>query len=295
MTKIQDITKEYGKQLDYFDLEIIIANSLNKTREFVLSHPEQAISKKQAAAIAKLIQRRIQKEPIAHLIGHKEFYGLDFIVNKHTLVPRPETELMVEMVIGEIETENQNSKITIADIGTGSGCIIISTAKTLGNPTKDFPFLASDISTEALKIAKKNAKRHEVDGKIKFLNGNLLSPILTKLAKLKANKLIITANLPYLSKDIYNSAPIDVKKFEPKTALYSPEEGLWHYKELLKQIKTITEANVYRIPHVTCYMEISPEQKSPLSKIVKTILPKTKTTFIKDLAGKWRICKIQTN
>ncbi len=182
------------------------------------------------------------------------------------------------------------------DVGTGSGNIIISLAKNAKNfkfQISNFKFYGIDISAEALKVAKKNARLHGVEKKIKFLQGNLLEPFLRNIkpSVTSHHSLIITANLPYLSKEIYQSAPIDVKKYEPKSALYSAEGGLAHYHELLLQLKTShVPCSMF---HVSCFLEISPEQKNPLSKIIKNIFPTAKISFEKDLAGKWRVCKIE--
>lgn len=295
---IQDLINKYKGKLDYLDAEILIAHSLDKTREFVLTYPETKVPRNQSLIISKKIQRRITGEPIAYILGHKEFYGLDFIVNKHTLVPRPETEQIVDLVVTSslqsVTSKNSNSKNIIIDIGTGSGNIITSIAKTLTTSYQlrvtSYDFYASDTSNEALKIAKKNAKIHGLDKKIKFLRGNLLMPFLTEAKKLMPSKLVITANLPYLSKEIYDSAPIDVKKFEPKSALYSPEQGLQHYRKLLEQLASIHNTS-YKI-NTTCILEISPEQKTPITRLIKSIFPIAKIEFEKDLAGKWRICKI---
>jgi release factor glutamine methyltransferase len=293
---IAEITNKYKGKLDYLDREILIAHSLGKTREFVLTYPNHEISKSQISNLKLLLKRRVQKESIAHILGHKEFYGLDFIVNKDTLIPRPETEMMVEEVV--ILLRNMlRSKITILDVGTGSGCIIVSIAnlnsRLRGNDK--VKYFASDISKEALKIAKKNSKQHNLTEKITFLQGDLFLPFLKnkKLTDLKVDQLIITANLPYLSKEIYQSAPLDVKKYEPKSALYSPELGLQHYRKLLEQLKLIPEDQQPK--NINCLLEISPEQKKPLTKLIKDIFPAAEIEFKKDLANKWRICKININ
>ena len=298
---IKEIIKKYSNKLDRLDIELILAHSLDKTREFVLIHDEKQVTSNQSLVISKLIKRRIKGEPIAYLIGHKEFYGLDFIVSKHTLVPRPETEMLVDCVAHSLQlTDNQN--VSIIDIGTGSGCIITSIAKTLqqtvNHKLTTRNFYATDISKEALKLAKKNAKLHGIEKKIKFLHGNLLSPFFPEFTKLQAKKLmpkklIIVANLPYLSKKIYQSAPIDVKKYEPKSALYSPEQGLQYYRKLLAQIKN--RLKKFSALGITCFFEISPEQKNPLTKIIKDIFPNAKIEFEKDLAKKWRVCRIEMN
>jgi release factor glutamine methyltransferase len=285
---IAEITNKYKGKLDYLDREILIAHSLGKTREFVLTYPDQAITKIQETKIKKNIARRLTGEPVAYILGHKEFYGLNFIVNKHTLVPRPETELMIEEVL-QLLRSTLRSSITVIDIGTGSGCIITSIAHESKTETN---FYAMDISKDALTVAKKNAKQNGVDKKIKFLHGNLLEPFL-KTKNSKSGRLIITANLPYLSREIYNGAPVDVKKFEPKSALYSAEAGLAHYRELLSQIKQL-HADKDKLS-IICYFEISPEQKTSLTKLIRSIFRNAKIEFKKDLANKWRICKININ
>lgn len=307
------MNKNKGK-LDTFEIQLLCAEAIGKSREFVMAHPEKTLTNEQGTRINKYINRRLEGEPIAYILGHKEFYGLDFIVNKNTLVPRPETELLVDLALDELRNKLRNT--TVIDVGTGSGNIIISIAHLLschpelvsgskGSNLKQIEipkrvrndkvkFFGIDISKETLAVAKKNAKIHGIDKKIKFLQGDLLSPVLEKkYCSLFTDhcSLIITANLPYLSKEIYESAPRDVKNFEPKSALYSPSAGLGHYKKLLSQIN-----NSLFIDHCSLiiFLEISPEQKPLLSPIIKKIFPEVKIKFHKDLAGKWRACEIKS-
>ncbi|HEX8973910.1 MAG TPA: peptide chain release factor N(5)-glutamine methyltransferase [Patescibacteria group bacterium] len=287
MPKISDIQKEYRGKIDQFDLELLLCHALGKSRVFILAHPEYEIPSLKIRNLKLKIARRAKGEPVAYLIGHREFYGLDFKVNKHTLIPRPETELMVEQVLDLLRSELRSN--VVVDIGTGSGCIIISIAHGSKN---DAGYFATDISANALKVARKNAEAHNLDKKIKFLHGSLLEPLLkSKSYKLTAKSLVVTANLPYLSKEIYESAPRDVLDFEPKSALYSNKAGLAHYEKLLKQIHQLLVTD-YEL-RVTAFLEISPEQKQPISRLIKSILPEAETSFTKDLAGKWRICKIK--
>jgi len=285
MPTISDIQKEYFGKLDHLDLELLVAHVLKKSREFVLAHPEFSVTSNQQLAISKKVSRRMKHEPLAYILGHKEFFGLDFKVTKDTLIPRPETELLVELAIQETNTKKQTSNII--DVGTGSGNIIISLAK---NTTGENNFFAVDISKKALAIAKQNAKKHKVD--IKFLHGNLLDPIIKDRSMFHAPcSMIILANLPYLSKEIYTATLPNVKKYEPKSALYSLKDGLDHYERLMDQIKGLKMA--CRLPLTTCYLEISPEQKAKLPKIIKNHLPQAKIEFHKDLAKKWRVCRIE--
>jgi release factor glutamine methyltransferase len=284
--KIGDIKKEYYKKLDPLDLDLLIADSIKKSKEFVLTYPEYEITSTRNSQLVTLIKRRLKHEPLAYILGHKEFFGLDFKVTPDTLIPRPETELLVEFAIQEIQ--NIKQKVQIIDIGTGSGNIIISLAKHIKN--NKLKFFGTDISPKALKIAKCNAKIYKVDKKITFLKGNLLEPILKSKKFITHNsELIILSNLPYLSKEIYSSTPVDIKKYEPKSALLSGSDGLNHYRKLFQQIKKVVMSYELR---VTIFLEISPEQKPALQKIIKSSFSKAEFEFKKDLAGKWRICII---
>ena len=280
---IQGIFKQYFNQLDRLDLELLIASVIKKPREFVLSYPEHKLTKNQELKTKNLTARRAKKEPLAYILGQKEFYGLNFKVDKNTLIPRPETELLVEKVLA-IKSKNK----TIIDIGTGSGNIIVALAKNIKEKNN---FYGIDISAKALEVAKQNAKLNKVDKKIKFIKGDLLRPILDKKLEISNSEFVILANLPYLSEKIYNSTMPDVKNYEPKSALLSGKDGLDHYKELFKQIKDLQ--NRCSMFHVTCYVEISPEQKKIITLLVKASFPKAKITFSKDLAGRWRVCEIK--
>lgn len=292
---LQKLTKI--SETPQLDAEILLSHTLKKSRETILAHPEYKISKIQATKYKKFINRRLKNEPIAYILGKKEFYGLNFKVTRDTLIPRPETEHLVDAVISNSQlVTSKNKKVTIIDVGTGSGNIIISIAKEIKKNkllhASCFMLYGIDFSKKALLIAKQNAKENKVVRKIKFLHSDLLNYFLkAKSYKPKANKLIIVANLPYVSGKIYSNVSPDIKKFEPKTALYSAKDGLAHYEKLLKQIKKIK--NNCSMLHVLCFMEISPEQKTKIGKLIKKYLPESKVDFSKDLSGKWRIAKFE--
>lgn len=302
MLSILDFFNKYSSKIDYFDLELLISRVLKKPREFVLANPSFKISKTRGLKLETLIRRRIKHEPLAYILGRKEFYNLTFKVDKNVLIPRPETELLVDLALKEISNSKfQVSSFMIIDIGTGSGCIIISLLKQLqvspqsnkfGAGQANFKFYGIDISAKAIKIAKQNAKTHQVGKKIKFFKGNLLNPLKRRaLQAARDTQFIIVANLPYLSKSIYRSASPDVKKFEPEIALLSPDEGLDHYAKLFRQIqKSRISSRKLRI-----FLEISPEQKNKISKLIKSLFSRPKIKFEKDLAGKWRVCKMKIN
>lgn len=303
MTNIKNIQQDYQKKISPLDLEILISHVIKKSREFVLAHPEYKLWPYQVLRIKYYVWQRSKKKPIAYIIGHKEFYGLDFKVNKNVLIPRPETEQIVELVVRNLKSAiGKNKKIVIKDIGTGSGNIIVSLARWLKKSElrmANYKFLASDISSNALRIARKNARIHKVDREIKFLRGDLLKPFLDlkdrktmkpALVKRHDMEYIILANLPYLSKEIYNSTSINVRNYEPKNALYSQKSGLSHYNKLFKQINFLIIN--HRLP-ITIFLEFSPEQKTEITKLIRKYFLYSKVKLKKDLTGKWRICQIK--
>jgi release factor glutamine methyltransferase len=277
MTTIKQENKKAIKQLlnnkitsARLDAEVLLSFVLNKPKEFLYTYPDHKLTKSQQTKFTNLIKKRTNGVPVAYLTGQKEFYGRSFIVNKDVLIPRPETELIIDT----IKQVNKKTKkqIIIADIGTGSGCIAITLAKELPN-TK---IIATDISTKALKVAKKNASKHKVLSKISFHQGNLLEPIKDKKID------ILIANLPYLDPKWQTNSI----KHEPSLALYAKEKGLKLYRELLEQISQQKHQ-----PKIILF-EIDPRQKDSIKKVIKKILPLAEISFTKDLAKKDRVAKI---
>lgn len=277
MTTIQQFKILFKDKLDHLDLELIIADSIKKSREFVLAHPEFSVKSKQESVIRKNIERRIKHEPLAYILDHKEFFGLDFSVNKNVLVPRPETEQLVEQVMKKAK----RLSASFVDVGTGSGNIIISLAKNLKRKNT---FYGIDISVKALQIARKNSRRHKVSKKIKFLHGNLLEPVIKKVA---CKNYFIIANLPYLDnkwKNLLKNSESAGLKFEPIIALEGGKDGLNLYRKIAGQIKILK--NKIGNGKIYLFCEIGHLQKNEMKMIFYFA---KKVSFIKDLAGKWRV------
>ena len=280
------------------DAEILLLHILKKPREYLFTYPEKKLTKIQITNYKLQITRRIKGEPIAYITGHKEFYGLDFFVNKNVLVPRPETELMVDEILKEAEplqfckNRRDSASSCIIDIGTGSGCIIIALAKKLSS----FNFFAADISSKALYIAKKNAKLHHVDKKIKFFHGNLLKPIIHKSKILNhKSKIIITANLPYGWNSWKNNCSMDTigLKFEPQIALFTEKKGLKIIENLFKQIKQIINSQKINFnSDLFIFIEFDPRQTITLKRLIKKNLLGAKFQIKKDLRGHDRLACI---
>lgn len=267
--------------IDPLDAELLLAHILGKTRESILAHPEQTLSWVESWRFGRLMKKRKHYIPLAYLTGHQEFYGLDFLVNKHTLVPRPDTEVLVERAI---ELLDNNKDAVIVDVGTGSGAIPIAVQKTMKQRSnKTIGVFATDISKPALQVAKKNAKQYNAH--ITFLHGNLFEPFrLLSPFPISHSRLIITANLPYLTEEQF-AKEYSIQR-EPKSALVAKENGLALIRELLEQIQCAD------ITNATILLEYDPSQTDALKKLVKKIFPNASVHIHKDLAGRDRVCEI---
>lgn len=275
------------------DAELLLSFVLRKSREYLFTHPEKELSGAQIAKFGALAQRRQKGEPVAYILGKKEFFGLEFLVGKNVLVPRPETELLVEKALSQILNTKYQTLDTVIDVGTGSGNIIISIIKNIPDEMrKKINFYSVDISSKALNIARKNAEKHKVKKYIKFVKTDLLGYFIKK--KLKLENLLIVANLPYVSHKLYRKNLANLK-FEPKNALVSSENGLSRYKKMFSQIKKfiqIADLNCRQAgckSQITLLLEISPEQKKSLLRVAKKEFPAGKIKFHKDLCEKIRI------
>ncbi|KKP59465.1 MAG: Release factor glutamine methyltransferase [Candidatus Magasanikbacteria bacterium GW2011_GWC2_34_16] len=282
MLNLSNIQKKYSGKIAATDLDLLLAASINQPRVFLLTHPEYRPSILSRIKFAYYLYLYKKGYSVAAILKHKEFFGLDFYVNKHVLIPRPDTEIMVETVIKKIKNYEKSNLILI-DIGTGSGCIPISIIKNINNNIKT---IAIDISRQALRVAKKNAKIHNVN--INFLHGDLLSPF-NNLSIYQFNNLIITANLPYLTNNQFISEP-SIQK-EPQLALVADNtNGLSLYEKLLLQIQPlllITNCSL-----LIC-LEIDPSQIKAIKSLINRYLPQAKITIKKDLSGLDRLVEIE--
>lgn len=259
---------------------LLLGHALGKPKEFVLTHPEYKLTAAQKRRFFALIERRAKREPFAYITGHKEFYGLDFLVNHHTLIPRPETELLIETICKKLDPKRSTLNPIVIDVGTGSGAIAITLAKLLPRAT----VYATDISNVVLRIARKNAKLH--DARVHFKKGNLLTPLKSQKLNVKS-KMLIVANLPYLPTTTWRAAEPEVKKYEPRTALDGGPDGLKYYRQLINQIKQLLIT--YYLLRITLIIEIDPRQSKLLTALIHKIFPRACTEIKKDLAGQNRV------
>ena len=187
-----------------FDAQVLLSHTLHTERSLLYAYPEHLLSSEQELQYRSLIERRSRGEPVAYLVGHKEFYGLDFLVDHRVLIPRPETELLVETALNACRKIFDAGRTPIvADIGTGSGAIPV----TLAVFEPRLPYLyAIDISADALDVAYLNCQRHHVEDCVRLLQGDLLTPLPEPVD-------LLTANLPYIGTDELEEIPLDVRAY----------------------------------------------------------------------------------
>ena len=338
--------KKTSIQLPELDARVILEHILKRDSSYIYSHPEMLLTNAQFSRFQRLIRQRQKGMPIAYITGHKEFYGLDFFVNKNVLIPRPETELLVEQAIefikchcavsakkqsglprsdrpaspagGSVGARNdRNGSFNIIDVGTGSGCIIISILKEIqkleiGNCLPavarlrqagklEIKYHASDISRKALYIAKKNAELHKVNSDIRFFHSDIFANkrmpkkydiIIANLPYVpKNNSKLITNNFPTIQKcrDSDRSVRIKLKDgiyFEPQDAIFAKDNGMRIIKKFLDQAKNHLNSDGLIL------FEVDPRNAKELKRCAQSIFPQAKIEIIKDLANHNRAIKI---
>ena len=246
------------------DTTLILGYVLGLTKIDMLLQENYILSDFEIKGINICLDLRLQKTPIAYIIGYKEFYGREFIVNQDVLIPRPETEAIIDITKNILSSK---SAPMIWEIGTGSGCIAITLSLEIPNSK----LIASDISNDALRIAKNNdiILKGKQDN-IVWVGGDLLYPF----SKQDIKPDIIIANLPYLNQNQYQDDSI---LYEPNIALYSPNDGLEHYIRLLNEI----QSRFILWPDII--LKINPEQTDLLEANIKSLSPKAVIKIYKDL------------
>jgi len=236
LSKATAVLRSHGLETARLDAEVLLAFVLKTSRSRLYIDSEKVLSGNDLAEFFSLVDRRLNREPIAYITGEKEFMSLIFKVNRNVLIPRPETEILVEWVIEKVNKllllpDNP----IILDVGTGSGAIAISLARYL--PQAEI--WATDISAQALELARLNAKNLAVEDRITFLNSDLLTGIP---ARLKGKAHFVVANLPYIPAEEIPHLPAEVAGYEPHIALDGGGDGLDLYRKLIPQAREILAA-----------------------------------------------------
>jgi release factor glutamine methyltransferase len=271
------------------DSEVLLAHVLDQDRAWLYAHPEYALDPSQQAAYHVFVSRRAERRPVAYLTGHQEFFGLDFFVSPHVLIPRPETELLVEQAIHRATTASghpkprmtkpeswADSSLVIADLGTGSGAIAVTLALHLPQAR----LIAIDISPAALAVARRNAARHGVDDRVHCLQADLLAPLAISVD-------LILANPPYLSHAELAAAPPEVARWEPRTALDGGPDGLVVIRHLLDI------ASDRLSPGGALLVEIGAGQGAGVLELARFHFPGATVEIARDYAGRDRLLVVQ--
>ena len=269
-----------GQETARLDAQVLLGYVLGVERATLYAYPETRLTPEQERQFFTLIERRGRGEPVAYLVGHKEFYGLDFLVDRRVLIPRPETELLVETALSVCREKLDAGQLPImADIGTGSGAIPI----TLAVQEPRLPYLyATDISTDALEVARLNCRRYHVEQRVRLLHGDLLAPLPEPVD-------VFTANLPYVGTNEMDILGADVRSYEPHLALFGGPDGLDVLQRLFlqtRQSRVAREGSVF-------LLEIGFRQREPLIEMVREVWPRAVVAFKKDFAGWDRLLQVR--
>jgi release factor glutamine methyltransferase len=231
------------------DSEILLSNAINKDKKYIILNPRKTISKEQSNKFKNLVERRKKGEPIAYLINKKEFWKDEFYINKDVLIPRPDTELIIEQVL---KIYSKNSQLHVLDIGTGSGCVLLSILKERSN----FYGTGIDISKKSINVSKINAKKLKLTNRVKFIHSSVDNFKNGKYDLIVSNPPYIELlNLKYLEKDVIN--------FEPKLALNGGLDGFSKIREVIKKASNLIKENGKFI------LEIGFNQKNRVKEILK--------------------------
>jgi release factor glutamine methyltransferase len=258
------------------EAELLLGHVLGMSKTQLYTEPEKVLTSAETRHLRRLVQRCLDHEPTAYILGHCEFYGIDFRIDCHTFIPRPETELLVEQAVELVHCICQPGKrINIADVGTGCGAIAISLALALPQAK----IYATDISALALQVAGMNCRRHAVSSQVELLQGNLLEPLSQPVD-------MIVANLPYIKDCEFKDLSPGIINFEPTTALAGGEDGLDKIQQILEQMPG-------KLNYGGCFLlEIGKGQGIEVTSLIKRYFPQASIELISDLGAIERVVKV---
>jgi release factor glutamine methyltransferase len=257
------------------DAELLLAHTLDWTRTRLITYPERELDSTDEARYSDLVALRACRKPLAQILGHWEFYGIEFEIDEHVLIPRPETELLVDLALEQLSTLAEAP--TVIDVGTGSGAIAIALATSLPNAS----VVAIDRSEEALRIARRNCVRNGVQDRVMLVHGDLLNGI-------EAQADLIAANLPYIRCDELAALQQEVGRFEPAMALDGGPDGLRLIERLLEQApRRLADGGAI-------LLEIGAEQGAAAHEVATHAFPDASVTLRQDYAGLDRLIVIET-
>jgi release factor glutamine methyltransferase len=257
------------------DAEVLLSHIIHKDRVWLITHRDDVLDDKNQLDFKKAIQRRSIREPLQYIIGNQEFWGLEFKVGPDVLIPRPETELIIEAALTIVT--DRNKAVRIIDLCTGSGCIAVSLAKELANAH----IIATDASEKALGVARENTRDHGAADRIRYLEGDLFEPL--KELDIRGQIDIIVSNPPYVRESDLPALQSEVKDYEPLMALVAGPEGT----EIAQRI--IKHATEYLKKNGALIMEMGLGQSGELTRMTEATGAYCKPEVLKDLAGIERV------
>jgi release factor glutamine methyltransferase len=256
--------------------ELLLGAVLNKGKVDLYLDKDRILTSDEIEKFNQYLKERISHRPVQYIIGTVEFFGLEFKVDERVLIPRPETETLVEVVIDQLANKE---KPKIIDLGTGSGAIAISLAKNLNSPF----IYATDVSEDALEVVKGNAIRNKVENQIEFLCGDLFEPLKNKNFEGQID--CVVSNPPYVSKDELETLPREIKDYEPIVALESEKDGLFFHKRIIENsIDFLKKGGVLAL-------ETAFDQAGRAADLIRQSDNYNNIEVIKDLGGIDRVVK----
>ncbi len=267
---------EAGSEEASLEADLLLAHALNTDRSHLYQRLRDELTPQAESAFDALLQRRLAHEPTAYILGHKEFYGLKFEVTPDAIIPRSETETLVELVLDRVRSASAPD-MRVADIGVGCGAIAVALAVNLS----EAEIIAIDISPRALALARRNAGRHTVADRIRFLEGDLLEP-------LDAPVDVIAANLPYVRTSDFEAAPPEISEHEPRLGLDGGPDGLRLIERMLR------DAPPHLKPGGALFAEISEQQGAAARTLATATFPQAHVDVKQDLSGLDRVLVVLT-
>lgn len=256
------------------EAELLLMHILGLDRAKLYARLGEGLSADDAQALAQVVKRRLSHEPTAYIIGHREFFGHDFHVAPGVLIPRPESELLVEQALDFVKGRFSDGDPIIAEIGTGSGAIAISLALIL---PKAWVY-ATDVSPCALEIARVNCQKHGVQGRVHLLEGDLLEPLPEPAD-------IIIANLPYIKDEDWSKLSAEIRMYEPVVALAGGRDGLDKVRQLLGKVREKLRSGGLIL------LEVGPGQGQAAASLAESLFPGARIELAPDLGGRDRVLK----
>ena len=286
---------------------VLLAQALGKPKEWLVAHDDFVPDETAVAAFQALLSRVAAREPMAYVLGHREFYGLDFAVDKRVLIPRPETEMLVERALEEVRSEKSEvrsgddggrktedgastvfrlpSSVSAIDIGTGSGAVPVALAK----HAPEIRLMATDVSADALAVARGNAARHGVAERITFLQSDLLADVPVEWLR---DVRVLTANLPYVTTEEIEGLQPEIQAHEPRVALDGGMDGLDLVRHLLTQVRDLVA--MQQAPCLrAAFFEFGATQGAAVLAAAQAILPFARCEILKDLAKLDRVLSVR--